>query len=108
MRNNKSHSLKNVSSSKRRQAQYKKEADKKQLYKILYEKPISRRMAATALGYPDQTYMVTQPIIDMIKSGKAQVVGKMKCERSPRIVEAITTNPEYFRKKDDNRVIFWK
>src|SRR5690554_2426275 len=107
MRKNNSQSLKNVSLTER-QAQDTKEKREKQLCKILFARPITRRMAATALGYPDQTFMVTQPIFDLIKSGQVQVVGKMKCERSPRIVEAITSNPEYFRKKDDNREILWK
>lgn len=107
MRKNDSQSLKNVSL-RERQAQDTKEKREKQLRKILFERPITRRMAATALGYPNQTYMVTQPIFDMIESGQAQVVGKMRCEQSTHIVEAVTTNPEYFRKKDDNREILWK
>src|SRR5690348_9770629 len=99
------HSPKNAFYKSKQQAQDTKEKREKQLHKILFERPITRRMAATQMGYPDQTYMVTQLIFDLIKSGRVQVVGKMKCERSPRIVEAITSNPEYFRKKDDNRVI---
>ena len=85
-----------------------KEKRAKRLQKILFKKPISRRMAATLLGYPDQTYMVTQNVSDWIKNGHAQVVGHIKCERSKRFVEAVTTNPEYFRKKNDNREILWK
>jgi hypothetical protein len=71
----------------------------KRLFDILYQKPISRRMAATLLGYPDQTYMTTQFINDWIKEGKAQVVGSIKCVRSGRMVEAITTNPKFFKKR---------
>ncbi|MGO3183158.1 MAG: hypothetical protein ACTIJ9_10030 [Aequorivita sp.] len=86
----------------KRQVQDTKEKEVKQLYKILYKKPISRRMAATELGYTDQTYMVTQNILDMIESGRAQVVGRIKCERSQNFVEAVTTNPAYFRSRNDN------
>lgn len=102
------HSPKNAFSKSKQQAQDTKEKREKQLRKILFAKPITRRMAATALGYPNQTYMVTQPIFDLIKSGQAQVVGRMRCEQSTHMVEAVTTNPKYFRKKDDNRVILWK
>ena len=84
------------------QLQYTKEKDAKQLYKILYKRPMSRRMAATELGYTDQTFMVTQNVIDMIENGRAQVVGRIRCERSQRFVEAVTTNPEYFRSRNDN------
>lgn len=66
------------------------------LYNILFERPKSRRMAATELGYPDQTYMVTRTICEWIKKGKAQVVGSIRCERSTRLVEGITTNPDLF------------
>ena len=62
-------------------------------------------MAATYLGYPDQTYMVTQNVIDWIKCGRAQVVGRIRCKRSQRFVEAITTNPEYFKSDNDNDLI---
>ncbi|MDB4104813.1 hypothetical protein N9545_04740 [Salibacteraceae bacterium] len=72
----------------------------KQLFKTLNEQPLSRRMAATQLGFPDQTYMVTQFIYDWIKQGKAQVIGDIKCDRSGRIVEAITTNPELLNKSN--------
>lgn len=85
-----------------------KKQDEKQLRKILFDRPMSRRMAATSLGYPDQTFMVTQFIFDWIKSGRAEVVGRIKCERSGKMVDAISTNPEYFRKKNDNREILWK
>ena len=75
----------------------KKEYTKK-LYNTLYSMPISRRMAATKVGFPDQTYMVTQFIFDWIKQGKAAVVGHVKCTRSGRWVEGVTTNPDLFLK----------
>lgn len=80
----------------------KKKREAKLLRAILFKKPISRRMAATALGHPDLTYMVTQDVSDMLKSGRAQVVGRIKCERSKRFVEAVTTNPEYFKSRFNN------
>lgn len=76
----------------------------KELYDLLYNKPLSRRMVATELGYTDQTYMVTQFIYDWIKQGKAMVIGGIKCSRSGRIVEAVTTNPELFAKSDNNQL----
>lgn len=97
MRNNNSHGLKNVSL-RERQAQDTKEKRELQLRTILYARPITRRMAATEVGYPDQTFMVTQNIFDLIVSGRAQVVGKMRCERSGHFAEAITTNPKHFIK----------
>lgn len=69
----------------------------KRLFDLLYEEPLTRRMAATRLGFVDQTYMVTQLISDWIKEDKARVVGRMKCSRSNRIVEAVTTNPNFFK-----------
>lgn len=72
----------------------------KTLYRLLFRKSLSRRMAATELGYIDQTYMVTQIIYDWIKEGKAAVVGQILCERSGRMVEAITTNPDLFPKSN--------
>lgn len=76
----------------------------KELYDLLYKKPLSRRMVATELGYIDQTYMVTQYISDWIKQGKAMVVGVIKCSRSGRNVEAVTTNPELFPKPNNNQL----
>jgi hypothetical protein len=76
----------------------------KELYNLLYKKPLSRRMVATELGFTDQTYMVTQFIYDWIKQGKAMVIGVIKCSRSGRKVEAITTNPELFPKSNDNQL----
>lgn len=70
------------------------------LFDILNKKPISRRMAATELGYTDQTYMVTQLISDWLKANKAAVIGQIKCSRSKRWVQAITTNPELFPKSN--------
>ncbi|SKB35104.1 hypothetical protein [Maribacter arcticus] len=77
-----------------------KKAYAKRLFDILFKQSQSRRMAATELGYADQTYMVTQLISDWIKQGKAAVVGHIKCNRSNRWVEAVTTNPELFPKSN--------
>lgn len=86
------------------QSEDKKTATLKALYSALFKRPMSRRMAATEIGFPDQTYMVTQAVNDWIKQGKAQVVGAIKCSRSGRLVEAITTNPELFRPTHDNQL----
>jgi len=84
---------------KRQEQDTKKEYAKK-LYKALYNEPLSRRMAATKTGFIDQTYMVTQFVYDWIKQGKAQVIGVIKCSRSGRNVESITTNPDLFQKSN--------
>ncbi len=73
-----------------------KKANKTQLFNLLHKKPLTRRMAATQLGFPDQTYMVTQYISDWITQDKAMVIGVIKCERSGRTVQAITTDPNLF------------
>ena len=70
----------------KRQGQDKEKEYVKQLFKLLQKQPLSRRMAATLVGFPDQTYMVTQFIYDWIKQGKAQVIGSIKCKRSGRFV----------------------
>ena len=71
----------------------------KELFEILSYEPLSRRMAATELGFNDQTYMVTPYVLEWIKQGKAAaVVGIIKCSRSGRLVEAVTTNPDLFPK----------
>jgi hypothetical protein len=88
----------------KRQGQYTKREYAKKLFDILYKKPLSRRMAATKMGFPDQTYMVTQFVYDWINQGKAQVIGAIKCSRSGRFVGAITTNPELFKAKNDNQL----
>ena len=75
-----------------------------ELYRALHVAPISRRMAATRVGLTDQTYMVTQLIYDWIKQGRAQVVGQTKCARSGRMVEAITTNSEFFISEISNQL----
>lgn len=75
----------------------KKKEDTKRLYESL-KIPKSRRMAATEIGYKDLTYMVTQRIYDWLHQGKAAVIGKKKCARSPRIVQYITTDPDLFPK----------
>lgn len=83
-------------SPKRNQGKDTKNKIAKRLYLALFKEPKSRRMAATEIGYPDQTFMVTDIICEWIKSGKAQVVGMIHCTRSGRKVEAVTTNPEFF------------
>lgn len=75
-------------------------ADAKKLFKVLYGEPISRRMAATQIGYEDLTYMVTQNVHDWLKCGKAHVVKQIRCKRSNRWVQGITTNPELFPKSN--------
>jgi len=75
-----------------------------QLFKVLFNEPQSRRMAATKIGFTDQTYMVTPFIYKWIKQGKAQVIGKIKCKRSKRIVEKVTTNPELFISNSTNQL----
>jgi|TARA_R110000772_G_scaffold185965_1_gene297185 hypothetical protein len=75
-----------------------KKEDTKNLFNILKNKTLSRRMAATELGFIDQTYMVTSNVSKWIKLGKAMVIGTIKCNRSGRIVEAISTNPDLFPK----------
>jgi hypothetical protein len=75
-----------------------KKDDAQRLFDILFQKPISRRMAATLLGYEDQTFMVTQSIYDWIEEGKVQVIGLIKCERSGQFVQGVTNNPKYFTK----------
>lgn len=94
---NKTHSLNTNSNSI---GKYTKKDFTKELYNLLYKKPLSRRMVATELGFTDQTYMVTQCISDWIKQGKAMVIGSIKCSRSGRFVEAVTTNPKLFPKSN--------
>ncbi|MGO3690424.1 MAG: hypothetical protein ACTJF0_08205 [Psychroflexus halocasei] len=91
------HGLKVFRTSKR-QAKDTKNRQIKQLKAVLFKQPMSRRMAAAAIGYGDKTYMVTQPIFELLKNGQAEVVGRIKCKRSNKIVEAITTNPEIIDK----------
>lgn len=75
----------------------------KKLFKAL-SNPQSRRMAATQIGFIDQTYMVTQLIYDWLKQGKAQVIGKIKCERSNRLVQKVTTDPNLFVSSSTNQL----
>jgi hypothetical protein len=72
----------------------------KELYNLLYKETLSRRMAATKLGFTDQTYMVTPHIIKWLKQGKAAVVGSIKYSRSGHKVESISTNPDLFPKSN--------
>ncbi|MGP1991871.1 hypothetical protein D9V96_008295 [Zobellia laminariae] len=72
-----------------------KKEDTKRLFQALMQ-PQSRRMAATNIGYEDLTYMVTQNIYDWIKQGKAAVIGQIRCSRSNRWVQSVTTNPDLF------------
>jgi hypothetical protein len=74
------------------------------LYKAFYKEPLSRRMGATKIGFTDQTYMVTQLVLDWIKQGKAEVIGVIKCSRSGRKVQKITTNPDLFISKNTNQL----
>jgi hypothetical protein len=90
----------NNNPSDKRQSKDTKRDDAKRLFNTLYSQPLSRRMAATQLGFPDQTYMVTQIIYDWLRQGRAQVIGAIKCNRSGRMVEAITTNPDLFNKSN--------
>lgn len=83
-----------------------KESEAQKLFNALLNKPLSRRMVATEIGYPDQTYMVTQIIYDWLEAGRAQVIGKIKCERSGRMVEAISTNPNLFKKQSNQLNLF--
>ena len=76
----------------------------KQLFNILFEKPMSRRMAATELGFIDQTYMVTQLIYAWIEQVRAQEIGLIKCSRSNRMVGVVTTDPALFRENDENQL----
>jgi hypothetical protein len=77
------------------QGKNKKKEDTKRLFESLMN-PQSRRMAATAIGYKDQTFMVTQSIYDWLKQGKAAVIGRIKCARSNRWVQCVTTDPDLF------------
>ena len=83
-----------------KQGKYTNKKHIKELFKLLKTKTLSRRMAATELGFTDQTYMVTPYVLSWIKQGKAMVIGTIKCSRSGRFVEAITTNPDLFPKSN--------
>lgn len=80
-----------------------KEKQAQKLYNIL-KKGMSRRMAATELGNTDMTYTVTQNIKDWLKDGRAQIIGCMRCERSKRWVEKVTTDKEQFNEKTTNQL----
>lgn len=81
----------------------KKRNVEKELFKLLFKRPISRRMAATELGFPDQTFMVTDTIKNWLNYGKAEIVGTIKCKRSGKFVQAVSTNPKLFRKSSYNQ-----
>lgn len=66
------------------------------VFNILHKNAMSRRMAITKAGYPDQTYLITQSVYDWIKQGKACVIGQIRCSRSGKLVECITTDPSLF------------
>jgi hypothetical protein len=85
------HSLNNNSKAKDTKEKY-----IQRVFNILHKQPMSRRMAITKAGYPDQTYMITQSVYDWIKQGKACVIGQIRCTRSGKLVECITTNPNLF------------
>ena len=89
---------------KRTQGKNTKKDFTSELYKTLYKKPLSRRMAATELGFIDQTYMVTDEVSNLIKQGKAFVIGKIKCSRSGKFVQAVSTNPSLFPKSNQLRL----
>jgi hypothetical protein len=81
----------------------KKRNVEKELFSLLFKRPMSRRMAATELGFPDQTYMVTDTIKNWLKYGRAEIVGSIKCKRSGKFVQGVTTNPKLFRKSNSNQ-----
>ena len=84
----------------KRQKQDTKKEFAKQLFKALYNEPLSRRLAATKIGLTEKTYMVTQFINDWIRQGKAQTIGVIRSNRSGRYVESITINPALFEKSN--------
>lgn len=51
----------------KKQPEDKKKDFAKKLFKVFFNEPLSRRMAATKIGYPDQTFMVTQFVFDWIE-----------------------------------------
>jgi hypothetical protein len=100
--NNNIHNLPNGSC--RNESKNTKKNETQRLFDILNDKPITRRMAATLLGYPDQTFMVTQRVFDWKEEGKLQITGKLKCQRSKYYAEGITTNPKYFTTPSTNQL----
>lgn len=81
-----------------------KESDRKRIEQELKDRPMTRRMLATYIGYTDQTFMVTQAVRDLIKLGNAQVIGKMKCERSNHLAQVVTTDPHLFNNICSNQL----
>jgi hypothetical protein len=74
------------------------------LFKALYLKPISRRMAATKIGYPDQTFMVTQLIIRLVKNRKGASNRKNKMYPFRTFCSRVTTNPDLFISHNTNQL----
>ena len=87
-------------------SKYTRKGYTKELFELLQIKSLSRRMAATELGFYDQTYMVTPYVLGWKRQGKAMVIGLIKCSRSGRFVEAITTNPNLFPKPNQDQLKF--
>lgn len=77
----------------------KKRNIEKEVYELLKIEPLSRRTAATRLGFTDQTYMVTQAVKNLVKNGRAEIVGIIRCERSGRKVEAVSTDANLFQSR---------
>ena len=80
----------------------------KKLFSLLKIEPSSRRMAVTLLGFPDQTYLITNQIFEWLINGKAQIVGKFKCKRSGRLVQFITTDENLFSEDTQFKIEFLK
>ena len=68
----------------------------RKVFNIFFKKPVSRRMAVTEAGKPDQTYAITNQVNQWLIDGKAQIVRTERYERSGKIVQFITTNPDEF------------
>ena len=77
----------------------------RKVYDIFYKKTVSRRMAVTEAGKPDQTYSITNQVNQWLVEGRAQVVKIAKCERSGEFVEFITTNPDNFIEPDTSQYL---
>ena len=80
----------------------------KRLFKLLKKEPLSRRMAITSLGKPDQTYLITYPVYKWLKKGTAQIIGKSKCKRSGYLVGYVTTDESLFSEDTQFKIEFPK